>query len=355
MLEVRIPSNIIKRPKAMEQVFSGIYGIYSFGNPWIPKYMEGKVDLWVSFEIAAKGGSIRFYVRTPKSFRNLVESSIYGQYPEAEILEAEDYVHELPSSLPNETFDIWGTGFKLANEAPYPIRTYKEFDEFEPDDEKRIDPMSALFEAMSKLQQNERIWIQCMVSATGKPTGYDIQEEMGKIIQDIQDKSKEADKEGKITRKPPTHGTQEIIKGIENKASKHLFQFTLRFLYIAPKEEFNGQNIPAVMGSFQQFNTQNMNAFKPDGTITLMGGWLARLFPSYKNSKVLIKKRMLYDAYVQRQFGLTNRLSDTEKLGILSTEELATIYHYPIGNVKAPQLQRIGSRRSEPPVNLPFE
>lgn len=356
MLEVRIPREIVKRPKAMEQVFSALYGIYSFGIGWMLKYLDGQVDLWISFEIAARGGGIQFFVRTPSKYRNLVESSIYGQYPGAEIVDAPDYTQELPSSLPNETFDLWGTGLTLAKDDPFPIRTYKDFDEYEIDDEKRIDPLSALFEAMSKLKGNERIWIQCMISATGAATGVDIKKQAEEIIKKIvEDNTKVEGDEGKVTRKPLTHGMQEIIKGIEGKVSKHVFQTTLRYLYIAPRDEFNGQNNAAVLGSFQQFNTQNMNAFKPDRTITVFGGWRARLFPKLKNRRVLIKKRMLYDAYVQRRFGLTNHLSDSEKLPVLSVEELATIYHYPIVNVRAPQLQRIGSRRAEPPVNLPIE
>jgi len=356
MLEVRIPREIVKRPKAMEQVFSSLYGIYSFGIGWIQKYLEGQVDLWISFEIAAKGGGIQFFVRTPSKYRNLVESSIYGQYPGAEIIVAPDYTQELPSLLPNETFDLWGTGLTLAKEDPYPIRTYKEFDEYEIDDEKRIDPLSGLFEAMSKLKGNERIWIQCMISATGSATGGEVKEEAEEIIKKIvEENTKVEGEEGKVSRKPLTHGMQEVIKGIEGKVSKQVFQTTLRYVYIAPRDEFNEQNNSAVLGSFQQFNTQNMNAFKSDKTKTSFGGFRAKFFPKFKNKKVLVKKRMFYDAYVHRKFGLTNHISDSEKLPILSVEELATIYHYPIVNVKAPQLQRIGSRRSEPPVNLPIE
>jgi hypothetical protein len=40
---------------------------------------------------------------------------------------------------------------------------------------------------------------------------------------------------------------------------------------------------------------------------------------------------------------------------ILSTEELATIFHFP-GNVSAtPSLPKIASKKSEPPINLPIK
>ena len=41
-------------------------------------------------------------------------------------------------------------------------------------------------------------------------------------------------------------------------------------------------------------------------------------------------------------------------LPILNTEELATIYHFPTTFVEAPALQRLGSRRGEPPAELPI-
>ncbi len=356
MLEIRIPRGNIKTAKSMEQVFTSIWGIYSFGFPWMIKYLEGAVEKWMSFEIAAKGGGIRFYVRVLSEHRNLLESAIYGQYPDSEIMETEDYTQELPSVVPNEAYELWGSGFTLNTDPPLPIRTYQSFDEHESDDEKRIDPLANVFEAMSKLQNDERIWIQCMVSGAGKPTGVDIKADGNNLIKKIiDDNTKVEGEEGKIMRKPLTHGVQEVIKGIENKISKNIFQVVYRFIYIAPKASFNGQNIPAMMGSFQQFNTQNMNGIRPDSTITIFGGWLARFFPNYKNRRILTKKRMLYDAYVQRRFGLSNRLSDTEKFPLFSTEEVATLYHFPIQTAKAPRLQHIPSRRTEPPVNLPVE
>jgi hypothetical protein len=39
----------------------------------------------------------------------------------------------------------------------------------------------------------------------------------------------------------------------------------------------------------------------------------------------------------------------------LSTEELATLWHFPIlMQVRAPQLQRTEAKKVEPPANLPF-
>ena len=145
-LEIRIPEENLRTPKAMEQVFSSLYGIYSFGISWLGKHKDGKVDLWISFEMVGRAGGIQFFVRTPSQFRNLVESALYSQYPDVEIIDADDYIYDFGRSLPNSTFDIWGTGFKLVKDSVYPIRTYEEFEETK--EEKAIDPLAGIFEAM---------------------------------------------------------------------------------------------------------------------------------------------------------------------------------------------------------------
>ena len=40
---------------------------------------------------------------------------------------------------------------------------------------------------------------------------------------------------------------------------------------------------------------------------------------------------------------------------ILNTEELASIWHFPVREVKAPLVQKTVSKRAEPPTALPVE
>ena len=73
LLEIKIPRDIEKTPKAMEQVFSGLHGILTKVK-FLDKYWKGKVQEWFSFEIAGIDGSVYFFIRTPENFRNLVEA-----------------------------------------------------------------------------------------------------------------------------------------------------------------------------------------------------------------------------------------------------------------------------------------
>ncbi|HPW34203.1 MAG TPA: hypothetical protein PK367_00360 [Candidatus Paceibacterota bacterium] len=354
VLEMKVPKDNIKTPKSMEQVFAALYGIYSYTISWHDKYIDGKVNGWLSLEMVGRGGGIHFYARMPSGYQNLFEAAVYAQYPDAEIIEVPDYVDQMPSMLPNKTWDIWGTGFTLAQPNPYPIKTYPFFEEVK--DEKRIDPISNIAEVMSKLKDDEMVWIQFIISPAGAPTGHDLKKEGDQLIQDIINSTREPKKDPAALDMGMwklTPSQQDIIKAISNKISKISFQMSMRFVYIDKKDAFTMSNAGAVMSAFQLYNTRDMNGFRPDRLIPGFTSFWGRIFTNYKKYVVTAKKRKLYDFYRKRRFGYSGGIMD-ENLPILNTEELATIFHFPISVVKAQKLQTNYSRKGEPPVNLPI-
>src|SRR5690348_8451351 len=88
LLEIKIPKNVMKTPKAMEQIFAAAHAPYSYGYRWTDKYWKGLEEFWMSFELIGRAGESHFYLRVPRAFRNMMESAIYSQFPEAEITEA---------------------------------------------------------------------------------------------------------------------------------------------------------------------------------------------------------------------------------------------------------------------------
>lgn len=383
MLEIKIPREVLKTPKAMEQFFSSMYAVYSNGIKFVPKYLEGKVDYWVSFEIAGYSKGVHFYARTPTRFRNLIESALYAQYPEAEIKEVEDYTELLPSVLPNDVYDIWGTSLILSKDTYYPIKIYSFFEE--PVEERRLDPIAHITEVMSNLKDDEMIWLQFLVSPTGIATGNEWQKEGSEKIDEIAGREKKQEKSAGVvgsgeflrnlvwapiehpvwgeekSESTPTSvrflhpGEQEVVKAIDNKISKMGFETVIRFVYIDKKDAFSPANVSAVIGAFNQFNTQHLNSFRPDAkTITLAAGLWPKIFPFYKRLKEFSRKRRIFDYYRQRRFGRFNR-AISEKHPVLNTEELATIYHVPASMVVAAKLRRVEAKKGEPPVELPIE
>src|SRR3990167_2442122 len=182
LLEIRVPREVNKSPKGMEQVFAALYGIFLGPVRWQDKFFKGKVPDWFSFEIAGTGGEIHFYARTQTKYRNLVESQIYAQYPDAELKEAEDYLSVLPPFLPNDEYDLWGGEEILSKEDAYPIRTYPEFEEkgTGPDIVKRIDPVASIVETIASLDYKEYISIQLLI----RPAGGDEWVKKGQAVVD---------------------------------------------------------------------------------------------------------------------------------------------------------------------------
>ena len=183
LLEIRVPKEILKTPKAMEQIFSAIYAMYSYGFTRLQKWIEGQVELWTSCEIVGHAGGTHFYIRIPLGQRNLLEAAIYSQYPDAEIREVEDYVNELPPALPNQNYDVFGFEFILVKPDPYPIKTYAYFESITEAqiEEKRIDPIAAITEISANLKEDERVWIQILC----RPAPGEWKEKGQKLINEL--------------------------------------------------------------------------------------------------------------------------------------------------------------------------
>ena len=374
LLEVKISRNIEKTPKAMEQVFSGLHGILTKVK-FLDKYWKGKVQEWFSFEIAGIDGSVYFFIRTPENFRNLVEAQIQAQYPDAEILEVLDYAAPLAGKIPSKTYDINGVEFILEKADYYPIRTFLSFEERQK--ERRLDPMASFLEILSKLSPSENIFIQYLIKPTGEKDWINegieaVNKLVGKKTEvkknwfeiffgginefvvnllkaiAIYPEWSEAKKEEvKTTSQNLSPGNRLVAEAIENKISKLAFRVCIRFAYIAKRDIFNRVNIAAINGAFKQFNTLDLNAFKGNKKAGTTADQ-PRIIPFIKNRREFIRKIAFVDRYVNR------KMSKNKKDFILNTEELATIYHYPILVVETPTMRRVEAKKSEPPVSLPI-
>ena len=105
LLELRIPRDTSKTPRAMELFFTNM-NIGTGETTWWKKFILGNTRAWWSFEIVSLGGRIHFYIWTRIGFRRLIESYLYAQYPGLEIIEAEDYARVTDPS--DAGHDLWG-------------------------------------------------------------------------------------------------------------------------------------------------------------------------------------------------------------------------------------------------------
>jgi hypothetical protein len=163
LLEVKLPREVYKSPKAAEFFIASLYQTAGEKN-WFERYWEGKVRAHFSLEIASINGEVRFFIWTRKGFKANIEANLYSQYPGIEIHVVDDYT--LPVSYDPEQITLWATEFDLTKDDVFPIKTYVDYGmDKDPKEEYKIDPMTPLIEFLGNLDPRQQVWIQIIVRA----------------------------------------------------------------------------------------------------------------------------------------------------------------------------------------------
>lgn len=372
LLQIKPPPALDRSLKAVEQIFAGLHGIYLVPVNWKDKFFRGKVPDWFSLEIVGSEGVTNFYIRTLSQYKGLVESNIFAQYPEAEISEAEDYMGKWPRRLPNEEMDLFGLELLLAKESAYPIQTYPYFEErsgpgLGPDPLRRIDPLASFSEIFSLLRPGENFVIQILIRPTNDSWVKEAQNVIDKImgkepknkVDVLESFMREIDKlfigaspQKEEKEKKVSSQETEAIKAINSKTTKLGFETSIRLAYVAQKDVFHRYHFAAITGAFKQLATQHLNSFKANSnTITYSKGRLNKIFPSDKGffaDQITFEKKWRLYRDLRSWFF-------PRKFFIFNTEELATIYHLPGLEVKAPLFPRVEAKKGQPPSGLPLE
>lgn len=371
LLEIKVPREIAKSPKAMESIFAGIHGTAKGGN-LLDRYWKGMFSPWFSLEIVGNSTGVHFFIWTPTFYKKMIESQIFAQYPSCEISEVEDYTKSLPAYMPHKEWGMWGTEFVLTKPDAYPIRTYEDFTLEKvavKEEDRKIDPLSSMMEFLGSLNESEYICIQMIVrpasdawkkegeALVAKLAGRETKREESIITKAVYGVSKGVNmwnptpSEKKDSAMPRimnlTPGEVDIVKAIERNISKIGLEVGLRWMYLAKRDLYNPLAIPAVMGIFKQFASPNLNGFRPNKLASTSVDYV------FKNTREAMRKRRLFDAYKLRSFFMPP-YGKKSKSFVLSTEELATIYHFPGTVVGAPGFARIEAKKGTPPPNLPM-
>lgn len=384
LLEIHIPREIRKGPRAMEQVLGALHQLRN--APGTPKeiYWDGELTRSFGLEIVSFGGQVHFYIRTYSKFKDLVEAAIFSYYPDIELEEVEDYAKLLPESyekMTDQEMNVWGTELVLRKEGAYPIRSYKEFEA--PDEEHQYDPISAILEVLSKVKSGEVLGIQILIA----PADAKWLEEARAVVDKLRDKKasgggapkaknkidfstgilpiietvvpEKKDEPKALTRTP---GETDTLKAIEENLRKPAFETLIRLIYLAPKASFfDTLAKKGVLSAFNQYGSNDLNSFAENGkAATKVRGW-GFVFPNVRLAYA--KQRMLLN-YRKRQTPIAPfmgklitshmfNINFGSKRSVLSSESLATLFHPPTFLVlTAPHVQRVESRRAGPPAGL---
>lgn len=354
LLEVKLPKDIFRSPKAMEFFFNILWQTGGEGT-WYDVYWKGQTRPWYSLEICSIDGKLHFFIWTRKNFKNLIEANLYSQYPGIEIYEVPDYT--APVHFDPEIHNAFGTEFDLTQPDPFPIKTYVDYGmDKDPKEEVKIDPMTPLVEFMaSTMGAGHNAWVQIILRAhkaedwdSEKKRFVDNKWSLGAEaeVKKIREKTKSKE-EGESPRRL-SKAEEDRILAIERSVTKPGFDVVIRAMYVAPKDIFSPAVGAGIIAGFRHYNSAELNGFKParnpDGTVSFP--WQDR-----KKKKRNKLKTELLDSYKNR--GAFYNEFKTPYF-VLNTEELATIFHLPGGVATTPAFDRIGSKKAEAPSNLPL-
>jgi hypothetical protein len=120
-------------------------------------------------------------------------------------------------------------------------------------------------------------------------------------------------------------------------------------MYIGEKEYYDGTNSSALRMLWQPFNSPLNNSITIDPT-----RWFNTFDYPWQDYKDMTKNKLcvrFFDAYRRRSwFHLPYRFDHF----MMTSEELATIFHIPGSVARTPTLTRIQSTRGQAPANIPL-
>jgi hypothetical protein len=218
-----------------EQIFTTLSEVGSHG-------FFGYKD-YIAFEIVAIKKKISFYINCTKDLADLIEKQIHAQYPTAQIEEVRPYNPFLEKSRQSAAELI------LQKNYVYHFRTYKNMES---------DPLNAITNAMSKLDENESCVVQLVLSPAGigwmqRPRRMALEIQQGKNPELVErsvlgrfihefirlgnapaQMHKHKDLSGFTSPIQLTPMQQEIVKRLEEKASRPGFKSNIRIITSAP-------------------------------------------------------------------------------------------------------------------------
>lgn len=322
-------SEIRKVVSVAEHFFSTIHGIY---NGSTKRFFINQDFL--SLEYIATDGEVKFFMGCPAELKTVIEKQITSFYPDAVIEET-----EAPLLFQDKTTQTTHY-FSTAKEFFWPIKTYTQFES--------TDPMNNILNALSNAsdENGSSAALQIMI----RPYKNNWQKKARKMAQDfsagrsssrfnplgflrsIFDFFIRGAQNQDEASSSESSESQETIKAIEEKSEKVAFDSLIRIITSSKNKREQETHMGSLMNSFSQFNSPILNSFE---------------------SKKWISPRSLIQNFLLRSF---SRSWIPHKKMILSSAELASLYHFPHTKFNAiPGIKWQNYKIVKAPINIPKE
>ena len=304
LIQVTVPRENEIKIDAAEQFFASFAGIKQSGMFSFIKYKPH-----ISFEIVGMAEDIRFYVYTPNKYQDLVEKQINASYPDAEIKivdekkQKEGYIVGNEYNIFSKTGRVAFTSFNLSDSNYKPIKTYKDL---------AVDSMSSITSVLAKMSIGEGAAIQIIISGADSKWS-----KSGRKFIASTKKAESNPETAKYSADPKE------LEGIENKISKPGFYAAIRVVVSSSSQEAADAHLSNIVSVFDQFSGIN----------------------KFKKNKHWIKGNFISD--------FIYRYMPDRGAAILSSEELAGLFHFPNKSVATPHIHWLNAKRAPAPAQIP--
>jgi hypothetical protein len=380
VLEIQLPRIMTKTPLAMELFLTNALYHMSNKDGW-ETYWQGAVAFWYSLELVSIDGQVHFFIRVPSRIKKLVETQLYAQFPQVRVFEVPDYTEVIPKYTTDGSWHLWGCEFKLEKHDAWPIKTYKDFglDKASDKEELKTDPMSGVLEFLGSLDRGEQLWLQIIIRQSKKTYHthgtlfghHDFYTESNNYMTELMmPYTRYQSSEGPLPlakeEKTPAALKEEFDAAFAKQAQL-VFDTGIRLIVLADKtkvsqDTFNNTRRAARL-IFRQYANPASNYFERFNGTQVGSAWgdpfgkrterLKHYMLTYYKLRTLFFPPLLR---AKESSGLLSYFfkANAPQYSVLSTEELATIYHFPGMVSETPSYQRVESKTSKPPANLPM-
>ena len=271
---VRLPKDMRKEELSTEQarekisVMENVYAnLMSVHDSWWNTFAYGKPVFALEITTPHIGEEISFYAAVPKRFAASLEKIIHANFPSASVEFAKDYNIFNPEGV------TFASEVKLARNFIFPVKTYREISS---------DPMRSVTNVFSKLaREGEGASFQLVArpaSGSLKLKIHSFAKEVGEgkarirsgpenkvfrvfeiIRETIFPPSPQQEEVRKMKKLTP--GEEELLKKVEAKAQKNLFEANVRLLASAKDEKRASEILHNLESALTQFNDPAANEF----------------------------------------------------------------------------------------------
>ncbi len=303
----------------MEQVYSQLAAIQESS---FHTFFYGKPFFVFELAVPRIGSELLFYCAVPRRYLKAVEKIIIGLYPDAQVEETKEYNIFHPAAFAAGALARGKNKF-------LPIKTYQNLE---------ADPLGSIANAFSKVaKEGEGMGLQILAYKTASNfnerllkisrhlrEGKNVSEAIKDSLKSSATVETEKKKRGQLPRGPLS---EPIVQAVERKASKALFEANIRLVTAASTQERADALLEELIAPFSQFNFEEVNNLniKPE-----KGRW---------------RQKIIYF--------FSFRLPESANTTVLSTEELASIIHFPNTALGAPHIASLKAKTAPAPANLP--